>query len=559
MSSLVADEYQQYRAPQENESATVIPSQLELVDRLKRLESGEPPQSIPLEFCGKSWEVAREQARREAVDLAMAFTAAYRELPSTVATWRENANEKLPAIVMSGHQPELFHAGVWFKNFLISQVASQAGAIAINFLVDNDLCRNAAIRVPSMAANGSIIAQSVPFDSQRDSVPWELRRLNSRDTWDSFADRVLDNLLPRSYTPLLSELWPHAIAAVRRCDRLGLAIAEARHKLEEQVGLQTLEIPSSSLVGTRAFARFSIQLLSELPRFQAVYNHQLANYRVAHHIRNHAHPVPTLEQSNGWLEAPWWVYRTAAPQRQKMWVRLQNDQLLLSDRAGWQAVIEGRLDCDQAASQWMDFQSDGICLRPRALLTTMYMRMFISDLFVHGIGGGKYDQLTDAIMREFFGVQPPLMAVATATMRLPITSPLAATGDSATTESELRRERESAWQLKFHADQLPPSRLDGDNASANPNAEEIEALTARKQALLANIPPRGEKWEWHREITAVNKRLSELAAPQLSESRAKIDRLNSIERQQRVLESREYSFSLFPRDMLATALHRLSK
>jgi len=558
MSSLVTPEFQQYRAPQQNESATVIPPQLELVDRLKRIEAGEVTASPPLQFCGKSWEVARLQARREAIDLAMAFTAAYRELPETVAKLSERSDGKLPAIVMSGHQPELFHAGVWFKNFLISQVACQAGAIAINFLVDNDLCRNAAIRVPSMAANGSVIAQSIAFDTQRDGIPWELRRLNSRDTWDSFPQRVLESLLPRSYTPLLSEIWPQAIDAVRRSDRLGLAIAEARHKLEEQIGLQTLEIPSSSLVNTRAFARFSIQLLSELPRFQAVYNHQLANYRAAHHIRNHAHPVPALEQSSGWLEAPWWIYRTAAPQRQKLWVRLQNDQLLLSDRAGWQAVIEGRLDCDNAASQWMDFQSDGVCLRPRALLTTMYMRMFISDLFVHGIGGGKYDQLTDAIMSEFFGVQPPLMAVATATMRLPIASPLAAAGDSATTENELRRERESAWQLKFHADQLPANHVDAEyHPSAT--AAEIQALITRKQVLLANIPARGEKWEWHREITAVNKRLSELAAPQLNESRAKIDRLNSIERQQRVLESREFSFSLFPRDLLATALHRLSK
>ncbi len=553
MSSMVTHGYQHFRAPQQPGSATIIPAVPELLDVLTGKEA-HAHVAPSLEFCGKTWETARRQARQEAIELAVGFTSAYRELPEVAK--RVPGEGVLPAIVMSGHQPELFHAGVWFKNFLISQLAAQSGAIAINFLVDNDLCRNAAIRVPSVGANGSVVAQSIPFDTQRDSVPWELRQLNSRELWDSFPKRVLESLLPHHYTTLLSEIWPDAIAAVRRSNRIGLAIAEARHKLEEQLGLNTLEVPSSSLVNTRAFARFSIQVLSELPRFHAVYNDQLTNYRTAHHIRNRAHPVPMLEESDGWLEAPWWIYRTAAPHRQKMWVRLLNDQLLLSDRAGWQAVIEGRLDCDNAASQWMDFHVDGVCLRPRALLTTMYMRMFLSDLFVHGIGGGKYDQLTDAIMADFFGVQPPLMAVATATMHLPITNPLLDKGSSATTEFEIRRERDILWQLKFHADQVS----DGSNelAPTNELAGQVEELSQRKQQLLANIPPRGEKWEWHREMTAINKRLSELATPQLNASRAKIDRLNALERQQRILESREYSFCLFPRESLAATLHQLS-
>ena len=49
----------------------------------------------------------------------------------------------------------------------------------------------------------------------------------------------------------------------------------------------------------------------------------------------------------------------------------------------------------------------------------MYLRMMVADLFVHGIGGGKYDQVTDCIIEEFFGLKPPPLAVATATMKLP--------------------------------------------------------------------------------------------------------------------------------------------
>ena len=49
----------------------------------------------------------------------------------------------------------------------------------------------------------------------------------------------------------------------------------------------------------------------------------------------------------------------------------------------------------------------------------MYSRMFFSDLFIHGIGGAKYDLITDEIIREFFGVEPPGYATISATLHLP--------------------------------------------------------------------------------------------------------------------------------------------
>ena len=59
----------------------------------------------------------------------------------------------------------------------------------------------------------------------------------------------------------------------------------------------------------------------------------------------------------------------------------------------------------------------------RGPMTTMYLRFYLSDLFIHGIGGAKYDELTDEIIRRFFGIEPPRYLTATATIRLPIDRP----------------------------------------------------------------------------------------------------------------------------------------
>ena len=42
----------------------------------------------------------------------------------------------------------------------------------------------------------------------------------------------------------------------------------------------------------------------------------------------------------------------------------------------------------------------------------MFARLAVADLFIHGIGGAKYDELTDAIGERFFGIQlRPYMVV----------------------------------------------------------------------------------------------------------------------------------------------------
>jgi hypothetical protein len=538
--------YRQFRVPRESGRALIDPGLDQIRSTLRGIaadSSASERTKSGLEFCGQPLEMVRQEARQEALALAVRYTQVYRDVPAEM----HSISPSTP-LILSGHQPELFHAGVWFKNFLISQLARDTNAIAINFLVDNDLCRSTSIRVPGRTAEGDIVATSVPFDAPRDNIPWELRLLNDEDCWRSFVRNVREQLFDEIQHPLLEDLWPGAIDSIARTGRIGNAVAEARHRLEADLGLQTLEVPLSQLASTRAFARFSIRLLSELPRLQQVYNTQREIYRAAHNIRSHAHPVPPLEKNQGWWEAPWWVYRPEAPKRQRLWVRLTNEQLILSDRAGWQAVIEGRLECDNAASQWLEILSDGICLRPRALLTTMYLRIVVGDTFVHGIGGGKYDQLTDAIIEDFFAIPPMPFVVASATVHLP-------TVHLANAEPRPQQERERLWQLKYHAEAVLT-----DSAFTSQPTEVAEAiqLAERKQELLSNIPERGEKWKWHREITAVNRRLAELAVQQAADAKLRLDQATQRERQQRVIASREHSFCLFPLDYISDELKRLA-
>jgi hypothetical protein len=75
---------------------------------------------------------------------------------------------------MGGHQPDLFHPGVWLKNFAIDAYARRLGGTAINLIVDTDYCRSTSVGVP-VGTPESARLEYVPFDRDGPPVAWEER------------------------------------------------------------------------------------------------------------------------------------------------------------------------------------------------------------------------------------------------------------------------------------------------------------------------------------------------------------------------------------------------
>jgi hypothetical protein len=83
-------------------------------------------------------------------------------------------------------------------------------------------------------------------------------------------------------------------------------------------------------------------------------------------------------------------------------------------------VFDRNIDAATAAARLRDYlRRNDLCLAPRALTLTMFFRLLLVDQFVHGIGGGRYDQVTDRIIETYFGVAAPAFSVTTATMFFP--------------------------------------------------------------------------------------------------------------------------------------------
>lgn len=483
---------------------------------------------------GQSLQQLRDGARRGLLRAARQYTAEYRDVPET------SCFDDGP-LLLAGHQPQLFHAGVWFKNFALSSLGARLEAAAVNLLIDNDILPTAAIRVPRRTAAGWQV-EAVSFDGAGEGLPYEERTIRDPPWFESFGERVVAAMGRGDAPPLLQSYWPRVLAASRRSRNLGRCLAEARHCVEGQWGQRTLELPLSVACTSPAFAWFTAHLLAQLPRLHDIYNTSLAEYRRVNRVRSRSHPVPDLAHDGAWREAPFWLWTADAPRRRRLFVRRHGDALELTDRARCQLTLPLSRDgqAHGAVEQLQACSARGIRLRPRALITTMYIRLVLADLFLHGIGGAKYDQLTDVIIARFFRLQPPRFATLSATALLfPDHTPAL--------RDELRRTKQTLRELRFS-----PERH-------TPQTAEVAPLIAEKIWWLAQSPSRGQRMARHRGIDRVNLALQPWLAAQVASLTQRRAGLSDELRRQATLASREFAFCLFSEAQLRPLLLDLSQ
>ncbi|MEX2092877.1 MAG: hypothetical protein WD971_09380 [Pirellulales bacterium] len=530
-----AAEYRRLRAPQDDGQTLVEPPRPMLGGVIARNRMHLA--SLVYDVQGRSLAELAASARRSLVDQALAHTSRYRDVSPR---HREAARTGGP-LILSGHQPQLFHAGVWYKNFVLGDVAEEVGGAAVHLLIDSDLCRAASIRVPT----GSVAEprlESVPFDAPAGDVPYEERFVQDEATFARFSDQVSQRLRPLVADPLVETLWPLMPTGTSGERKLGLRVAQGRHRLEAEMGNDTLELPQSCVCTLAEFHWFVAHLLAHLPRFWAAYNDALAAYRHAHRLRTHIHPVPDLAQSDGWLEAPFWMWTADEPRRQPVFARQRADSIELTDRHAQKILLtlSADRDAEVAAEQLAAAAARGIKLRTRALATTLFARLLVSDLFLHGIGGAKYDQVTDDVAQRFFGFSLPDHATASATLRLPVAR-------ATRRHDSVRAVRQQLRELAYHPERL----LTQSGAPAT-----ALAAVGEKTRWLATAKTPQNAGIRHQAISGANAALQPFVAPQrerLESEVVEIERRLAIDF---ILNSREYSFCLFPREHFERLLRK---
>ena len=491
-----------------------------------------------LDLQGRTLGRLRHWARGECLAAAAEYT-------SRITGDSRAAPDPAAPLFVAGHQPQLFHPGVWVKNFLLGGLAQRAGGNALNLIVDNDTLSRTGILVPAGSTRTPRF-EPIDYDQPRPPQPWEDAAIVDGNQFETFAVRIAERMSAWNIDPVIREMWADAQRLHREGGRLVDGLVAARRMQEERWGLGNLELPVSRLCEQRSFLWFACHLLAHLPRFTQIHNEVLWQYRRVNRIRSRSHPVPELTEQDGWLEAPFWVWRAGDHRRRNVFARQVGAQIALSDGTDEFARIplspEQEACCAVEALEQLSAQ--GIRFRTRALTTTLFSRLVLGDLFVHGIGGAKYDEMTDRIIAQFFGLRPPPFLMATATLRLPIDAPSQSPAD------DVNRLRHALRDVHYNPDRYcdeVPSKL---------AARKRELMESQHAATTAGLTPherRIRRTENRRRHLAFRDLRAELQPAAERQRQALAAQLAAAEQQtaaRSVLASREFPACLFPADML---------
>ena len=450
-------------------------------------------------------------------------------------------------LIVGGHQPELFHPGVWAKNFALARVAREAGGVALNLVIDSDLLPGTRVRIPAGTREQPTV-RGVPFDADRAGRPWSETRVRDAVLFDSFGLRLEEDLAPFGLTPLAAAYWRGPGDDLPRLpDRL----TAFRRRVERAWGLDNREVTIGQVCETDPFGWFVGHLCAHAARFREDYNAALEDYREREGLDAPNRPVPPLSAGEEGVELPLWVWREGEQSRRRVFVRPAGPgRVALTDGvdAFCEFPLTESMDACCVVEALRELPGRGIRLRTRALCTTLFARLCLGDLFLHGIGGAKYDGVTDGLLSRFFGVEPPGYAAVSATAHLPFADRY---GTDPAREVELEN---TLRDLRFHPGRHLP---DPPPPAAEPLLEEKERLIAAQRDAAthgltrrerrARTPANAARREAFR---AVNAGLSRFVAGQVERAERELARVRRELAADSLLAGREFSFALFPEDVL---------
>src|SRR5262249_48494588 len=191
-----------------------------------------------------------------------------------------------------------------------------------------------------------------------------------------------------------------------------------------------------------------------------------------------------------------------------------------------------------AVERLRELPSRDVRLRTRALTTTVFSRFLLGDLFIHGIGGAKYDELGDEVSRRFFGIEPPGFLTASMTLWLGLPADVATPLDLAVLERELR-----------------DTRFNPDRHFSEPYSDEVRSLIrAKHDAIAWPVATKRERKQRRLAIRRCNRAL----APWVREQEAVLSQLRTAMKRRlksnKVARNREFSFVLHSRERLRPSL-----
>jgi len=459
-----------------------------------------------------------------------------------LSKWRRTTRERLLGVadrpvIVTGHQPAFIHPGVWAKHVVAQSLAEGLGGQAVNLVVDNDAPGETTMAVPSVVG-GQVKLVHVEFASLPAGHAYEQLSRFDQGQVERFRSALREALGSRYETTQLPAFFSGFKADGEAEDWVDQAVA-GRHAVEAPFGVDLLD---------RRVSRFClepllVELVTNSERFWVSYNKSLDEYRRRHRVRGHQRPIPNLTVEGDRRELPIWACRKNQARR-RVYVSSDGKAVRLDGDGELIAELNRDFLCDCTRWPILPGREMGWMLRPRALTLTLWARLFLADIFIHGIGGAKYDRITDLLISDYFGIDAPKMMCVSATLWLDLPR-------GGTTREQLRNQRRILRDLEWN----PQRYVEPGEDVSRMIRKRAEAIALSQKLRGAGGAKRSDRREVFQQIRSLNKTMRKMiSSTQLARAKALEQTVRQFRRDQ-IAQSREFFFGLY----CAKDLRRLVK
>jgi hypothetical protein len=417
-------------------------------------------------------------------------------------------------LIMLAHQPGFYNPGVLFKYELLQRLGRYGCALEV--VVDSDVESSIHFKIPSKTDGRFHVNDFILCDNENNAI---FERLKAPER------KVFDNAFAESIALVKTLPFPETAGAIEKFDKI------IEKNLDQNTSMSDLmvacrkgyfptpdifSISLGRICSRPEFKAFAVDLIFNIQRYAECYNNSLDEYRNEVRERYRANPFPNLSIEGDVFEAPFWIVNKDGS-RSELYVDITGDTAVLLDG-------EGRKIANIEAGDVSGL--DDIDIRPKAITLTTFHRVFVADVFIHGTGGGNYDQVTDMIIRSYYSVEPGSFFVASLTK-----FPSVNDGDL---EDEMEEQRLLLRDMKSNPDKYV--------GSGNPLAEE-------KQRLIHTASGKLTKEDYKR-LSEVRRKLSGVIENDIVKEEEKYRILSERMENVRTVQRRDFPYFIFTNEQL---------
>jgi len=500
----------------------------------------------------RPYKLIRENCRNKFLQEAIYFSQSHK------INFESNLKPDHHTIIQTGHQPTFFHPGIWIKNIFLNEISKSPPdnrKLGLNIILDNDHYQEPSFNLPILFDSGFLKLEKINFLSKSANLPFEESSLPSFEQIKEFYNNVIPKIKSLKNKNIINNfinfskcLEKSLYLCQQENDKgnLGEFLGVARRYFENDTNPTYLELPFSKICDSDEFLSFFWEITQNIDLFSKIYNSKLDAYRKQHKIRYKVNPLPDLQIKDKLIELPFWVWKKGDI-RKKLYILKEEKSLFLYNEIYGKLILFKKNNPKNLPRLKNILKKNQIKIRPKALMLTLYNRLFIADLFIHGIGGAKYDMVTDGIIKEFFKVEPPYFITISTTLLLDLKSL------HSSTSSSIPLLKKKLRDFNFNPESFISDidLLENDKFRVSPLIKRKTELIKKIKVAVAPI----EKREISQEISQINHAIKEKLLPLKIELEEKLVMEEKKEKQTEIYNFREFPFCFFSAKELRNLLN----